>query len=169
MQAEQIDLPDEQAPLNPQIRVLDKAIKQHSTFADQLNNWTASIGSYAFYWNEYFSKPHDPSLVMGQDNLQCYKPHSHIVLRGQKEDYPLDLLRIIAAALTCEANLEVSLEEEAVVSLFKELGSLISCLSNKKTMKHLLNVYPKGKSNVCAFFATHLLMCKLLLPNLPAV
>lgn len=122
MQAEQIDLPGEQALPNAKVKTLAQAVEQHPAFATQGDLWRASIGSYAFYWKEYFSRPHDPSLVMGQDNLQCYVPHLKIILRGQKEDSPLDLLRIIAAALTCGAKLEVSLEEEAIENLFKALG-----------------------------------------------
>lgn len=122
MQAEQIDLPQEAAPLNTQVATLAKAVEQSSVFTNQLEIWKASIKSYAFYWNEYFSKAHDPSLVMGQDNLQCYKNHPPIVLRGQKEDSLLDLLRVVAAALTCGTKMEISLEEEGVANQFKELG-----------------------------------------------
>lgn len=130
MQAKQIDLPNEKASLNMQVKALSQAVEKMPDFTSQLNLWKASIDSYAFYWNEYFSKAHDPSKVMGQDNLQCYKPHPHIVLRGQKDDSSLDLLRIIAAALTCKATLQVSLEDEAVVKQFQKMG-LFTLLSIK--------------------------------------
>jgi RHH-type proline utilization regulon transcriptional repressor/proline dehydrogenase/delta 1-pyrroline-5-carboxylate dehydrogenase len=122
MQTEQATLPTEQAIPHATIKALSKAIEQHPTLSSDLALWKASVGSYAFYWNEYFSKSHDPSLVIGQDNFQLYKPHPHIVLRGQKEDSVLDLLRIIAAALTCGLKLDVSLEEEMIANQFKELG-----------------------------------------------
>ncbi len=134
MQAKQMDLPTEQAPLNAKVQILAKTIESLPTFAKHLDVWKASTGSYAFYWNEYFSKSHDPSLVMGQDNLQCYVPHPHLVLRGQKGDVPLDLLRIIAAALTCGTPLEVSLEEETLIHQFKEWG-----ISNLLPVKHETN------------------------------
>lgn len=122
MRAEQIALPTEQAKLNPQVLALSKTVRENSLFPQDLKVWKSSIGSYAFYWNEYFSKSHDPSLVLGQDNLQCYTPHPHIVLRAQKGDALLDLLRVCAAALTCQSNLEISVEEETTVDLFKKLN-----------------------------------------------
>jgi RHH-type proline utilization regulon transcriptional repressor/proline dehydrogenase/delta 1-pyrroline-5-carboxylate dehydrogenase len=122
MQAKQIDLPNERASLNIQTKALSQSVEKTPAFASQLDLWKASAGSYAFYWNEYFSKAHDPSMVMGQDNLQCYKPHPHIILRGQKGDSPLDLLRIMAAALTCQADLQISLEDEAIAKQFQEMG-----------------------------------------------
>ncbi len=121
MQAQQVTLPTEQAPPNPHVSKMFKALEKLSTFAVNFPIWKASIGSYAFYWNEYFSHAHDPSLVMGQDNLQCYQPHPHMVLRGQKEDTLLDLSRIIAAALTCGISLEVSVEEQKMAVQLKEL------------------------------------------------
>jgi RHH-type proline utilization regulon transcriptional repressor/proline dehydrogenase/delta 1-pyrroline-5-carboxylate dehydrogenase len=122
MQAEEISLPNEQAPFNAQVQSLAKIIEHISDLAKYQDIWRASAGSYAFYWNEYFSKSHDPSLVMGQDNLQCYVPHPHVVLRGQREDSPLDLLRVITAALTCGTTLEVSLEEWERANQFREWG-----------------------------------------------
>lgn len=122
MQAAQIDLPAEHAACNAKVNILNKALKKEGEFKDRWKEWQASIGSYAFYWNEYFSKAHDPSLVMGQDNLQCYKVHTSMVLRGLKGDSPFDLLRVVAAALTCEAPLEISLEEDSMACRFKEWG-----------------------------------------------
>lgn len=122
MQAEQIDLPTEQAPFNAKVRALNQVVEQIPAFAKSLDVWKSSTGSYAFYWTEYFSKAHDPSLVMGQDNLQCYHPHPHVVLRGQKGDDPLDLLRVAAAALTCGTTLEISLAEKGLANQFTEWG-----------------------------------------------
>ena len=122
MQSEQTTLPTERASPHAKIKTLTKVIEQNSTLATDLALWKASVGSYAFYWNEYFSKSHDPSLVIGQDNLQRYVPHDYIVLRGQKGDSLLDLLRIAAAALTCGTNLEINLEDESVANQFKEWG-----------------------------------------------
>lgn len=122
MHAEQVDLPNEQFPLNAEVKILAQAVEKNSAFSSQCDIWKASVSSYAFYWNEYFSQFHDPSLVNGQDNFQCYKTHSQILLRGQIGDSSLDLLRIIAAALTCKAQIEVSLEDETVANQFQELG-----------------------------------------------
>lgn len=70
--------------------------------------WRSSIENYAFYWNSYFRKDHDPSGVMGQDNILRYVPHSQMTLRIQEKDSPVDVLRVIAAALMTGIPLEVS-------------------------------------------------------------
>lgn len=124
MQAEQIHLPNEQSILSQHVQMLSQNIENDPAFASDLETWKASVSSYAFYWNEYFSHSHDPSLVLGQDNFQCYVPHPLIILRGQKGDSTLDLLRLIAAALTCGAHLEISVEEPTIVEQLKELGVL---------------------------------------------
>ena len=122
MQPEQISLPTEQDPLNEKVQKLSKIIDQNPLFASDKHLWASSVGSYAFYWNEYFSKSHDPSLVMGQDNLQQYIPHPNMILRGQQGDSTINLLLTAAAALTCGANLEIYLEEDSLVNQFKEWG-----------------------------------------------
>jgi RHH-type transcriptional regulator, proline utilization regulon repressor / proline dehydrogenase / delta 1-pyrroline-5-carboxylate dehydrogenase len=122
MESEQITLPSERAAPNSKIKALSKVIEHSSMLAIDLSLWKASVSSYAFYWKEYFSKSHDPCLVLGQDNLQRYVPHKHIVFRGQQGDSTLDLLRIVAAAFTCGAHLEISLEQESVANQLKDWG-----------------------------------------------
>lgn len=146
MQTEQTDFPLEKAPLNSQVRLLAKAVKQSSIiFETQLEVWQASLGSYAFYWNEYFSKMHDPSLVLGQDNFQCYRTHSSITLRAQCEDSVLDILRTIAAALTCRAKLEVSLEDEKIASQLKRLGTFNLLTIRQETNEIFAQSLKEGK------------------------
>ncbi len=126
MQAKQIGWPTEQAEPNEQIKALSKIIQpfleEEGEWAWAWEFWKASIGSDAFYWQSEFSQRHDRSQIRGQENFQLYRPHPHIVLRGQTGDSPLDLLRIIAAALACEAHLEVSLEESSLFNKWKEGG-----------------------------------------------
>lgn len=123
MHATQTNLPKEVSSPPAKVMTLTNLFPQMSTQEKDL--WQASIGSYAFAWNEYFSKQHDPSLVRGQDNFLRYVPNSHVVLRGQKGDSIVDLMRFVAAALTCGTPVEVSMEEDL---LPKEI--LTSNLSN---------------------------------------
>lgn len=122
MHAEQIDLPTEKGKLNDQVKLLSQAVEKSGLFKSEMNIWKSSLRSYAFYWDEYFSKKHDPSLILGQDNFQCYKTHPKIILRGQQGNSLFDLLRIMATSLTCSANLEVSLQDETVAQKLKEMG-----------------------------------------------
>lgn len=76
--------------------------------------WHASTGSYAFYWNHYFSKKHDPSRVVGQDNILSYIPHIRSVVRVDEQDAVIDIYRIIAAAMICDAMIEISCKAEKI-------------------------------------------------------
>jgi RHH-type transcriptional regulator, proline utilization regulon repressor / proline dehydrogenase / delta 1-pyrroline-5-carboxylate dehydrogenase len=107
MQAVQKKLPEEQEELHPSIAKLDSKLDKSSWTPEESALWTASLNSYSFYWNHYFSKPHDPNRILGQDNFLCYVPHPYTVRIDQKTPI-LDTMRLIAAALICKTNLEVS-------------------------------------------------------------
>lgn len=113
MHAQQITLPEhcathEEYPAS--ILEISQYVEQ-SGFAEQdIELWHASIGSYIFFWNHYFSLSHDPSSVLGQDNFLEYVPHPHIVFRVLPTDNSLDVLRVIAAAVICGTPLEVTAE-----------------------------------------------------------
>jgi RHH-type proline utilization regulon transcriptional repressor/proline dehydrogenase/delta 1-pyrroline-5-carboxylate dehydrogenase len=83
------------------------SIKHHFE-KDLLELWKASIGSYAYFWNHYFSKEHDPSKIRGEDNILKYVPYEMMVLRVQKEDSDIDIWRVLAAAKICKTSLIVS-------------------------------------------------------------
>lgn len=121
MEAKQKELPTEKGVLSPQVAAFSKAVKKMAELSPYFDLLNCSLGSYAFYWNEYFSKAHDPSQVLGQDNLQSYQPHTQMVFRAQKGDSLSDLLRVMGAALTCGTNLEVSLEDEEPVKQLKKM------------------------------------------------
>lgn len=70
--------------------------------------WKGSLGSYSHYYQEYFSKKHDPTLLQGQDNLFYYVPHQKTFFRVQKGNSLFDIIRVAAAAVICGAPLEIS-------------------------------------------------------------
>lgn len=112
MRQQVLSLPKEREPLGKIAMKLNQQVRQTDFSKDELESWAASIGSYAFYWNHYFSKLHDPSRVEGQDNFLRYVPVKDLVLRIQENDSFLDLLKTIVAAYTCGVNLEVSLSDQ---------------------------------------------------------
>lgn len=67
-----------------------------------------SVKSYSFYWDHFFSKDHDPMHLVGQDNLQRYRPHPDLVVRLHREDALLSVAQLRAAASICGASLELS-------------------------------------------------------------
>ncbi len=79
--------------------------------------WHASLGSYCYHWNRYFSHKHDPSGILGEENFLEYLPRS-VSLRVSKQDSPLDVGRVCAAAAICGAPLEVTGEKAALKHVF---------------------------------------------------
>ena len=107
MHAEQVGYPEHQHPTSVEISAMT-SIMNKNLRGQQLQLWNGSVGSYAYYWNHYFSKKHDPSRVLGQDNYQYYVPQNTIQFRIEDKDFDLDVMRIVAAALTCGTPLVLS-------------------------------------------------------------
>lgn len=123
MNAEQISLPEHRESPAPAVTALmEAAAKLNLIPKSEEELWKASLESYAFYWNHYFSHKHDPCQVIGQDNLQCYAPHPKIALIVQESDAMLDILREIAAALTCGTPLEVITENNTLMNTLEKLN-----------------------------------------------
>lgn len=124
MHATQVDLPQDIAPLPEYLTDLDEFVADLDLSPEELDLWRSSLGSYVFYKKNYFSRKHDPSLVIGQDNFQCYTPRTQMVLRVQREDKPIDVLRCIATALICNVPLEVSIDEGRRILDFKNVKAV---------------------------------------------
>ena len=113
MNPEQIELPAfvvDKDNYPQSIQAISQYVEQTGCTPQQLEEWHASIGSYLLFWQQYFSKSHDPSCVLGQDNLLRYVPHRQLLLRMQPSDNVLDVLRVITAAVICGVTLEISAE-----------------------------------------------------------
>lgn len=111
MRAQQLTLPGhlvEPKELSVPVRALSLYLKQNAYPATKMSVWEASVGSYTFYWNRYFSHSHDPSRILGQDNILRYVPHQQLLLRVQSGDDRFDLMRASAAASICNTSLEIS-------------------------------------------------------------
>jgi RHH-type proline utilization regulon transcriptional repressor/proline dehydrogenase/delta 1-pyrroline-5-carboxylate dehydrogenase len=70
--------------------------------------------SYAAAWKEHFAVEHDPSRILGQDNLFRYRAESEMAVRIGRGARPLDLSRALAAAATCGITLALSVDEHDV-------------------------------------------------------
>jgi len=108
LDAEQVSLPKETEQGSGTLNVLTLHLEKMGCTPEEMESWKASIGSYMYHWKNTFSKDHDPSQVLGQDNILRYVPHSHMLFRVQTSDAPLDIMRVVAAAVTCQASLEIS-------------------------------------------------------------
>lgn len=102
---EQHDLPHEKHPVSEVVNNLTALLPKLSS--KELALWYASTTNYAYWW-EQMRHDQDPSQIVGQDNLFRYVPRKRVVLRATGKS--LDALRVIAAALTCQAHLELSVD-----------------------------------------------------------
>lgn len=103
----QMGLSHEKAPLPENVNHLSGFLSKFEFSPEQLGLWYASISNYAF-WGRRFELDQDPSRVVGQDNILRYHPIKRMIFRVQKSDTPIDILRTMAAAMTCNTKLEIS-------------------------------------------------------------
>ena len=68
---------------------------------------TSSAKSFAYWWKEIFQKTHDPSQILGEQNLFRYRKLSHICLR-QEIFCPKELSLFILAASILKIKGEIS-------------------------------------------------------------
>jgi RHH-type proline utilization regulon transcriptional repressor/proline dehydrogenase/delta 1-pyrroline-5-carboxylate dehydrogenase len=82
----------------------------------------AALGSYAYYWEHYFSRPYDASKLIGQDNHLLYRPREDLVIRIQPEDSLQDFACLLAAMTTVGARMEVSVDADVLAQLPKVMS-----------------------------------------------
>ena len=117
MNIKQTHLPEKRELVSALVAELCNQIKQFNFSEKEKKLWNASLCSYAFYWDHYFKKAHDPANLIGQDNFLKYLPREKVFVRFQEGDSLFDILRIIAAVLTCYSCIEVSGEKQELVFL----------------------------------------------------
>jgi RHH-type proline utilization regulon transcriptional repressor/proline dehydrogenase/delta 1-pyrroline-5-carboxylate dehydrogenase len=71
-----------------------------------------AAASYAKAWRDHFAVVHDPSRLLGQDNLFRYRPMPGMVLRLEPGARAVDISNALAAARTCGAAIHVSVGED---------------------------------------------------------
>lgn len=103
----EVSLPQEKDPVSEQVNNLTAILQKYNLSSDELATWFASTANYA-HWAKRFAEDHDPSKIVGQDNILRYRPHKKVCFRIQDNDSPLNIMRVLAAALSCKARVELS-------------------------------------------------------------
>lgn len=117
MHKKQIALPKEKSPVPEAINKLTQFLNELDLSAEELGLWFASVSNYAYY-AKIFAKDHDPQKVVGQDNILRFIPRKQMGFRIQKGDHPLDIFRVVAAAICCKCHLELSYDpKECPISI----------------------------------------------------
>ena len=116
MDSQMSALPEDHFEDHPHlVHALQKEISE-----EQEELWCRSVGSYSYYWNHYFSQDHDPSQVLGEDNILRYLPRKKIHFFVPHSTSNIDRLRILAAALICGCSLSLIVTEAELFSLINE-------------------------------------------------
>lgn len=136
MKIRQVDQPKLRELVGGPMNLMTLDLKKRGIEQEQLDLWNASIESYQYWWNQYFTKSHDPSLILGQDNYLSYRPKRKMLLRVQRDDQPIDLMRVVAAVAITGTPLEISGSPEVLESyLNSEWLSVLSHLSFVQEME----------------------------------
>lgn len=146
MIAKQIGLPQEKSPVNDQVNNLTTILDQMDLTAEQLGIWTASCANYAYWWRR-MKQDRDPSKIVGQDNFFRYIPRKNIVFRIGKDADSFDALRICAAALTCDAGIEISMDPQNPPSFewLNQLGTIPIIEESDELFLHRLKTSQIGR------------------------
>ncbi len=112
LHATQVGLPQEKSSINQQVNHLTVLLEQMHLSAEQLGIWYASTANYAYWWKR-LRHDRDPDKILGQDNPLRYLPYPSYTLRLSAPIDPFDSLRCIAAALTVQTQLEVSIPPDS--------------------------------------------------------
>jgi RHH-type proline utilization regulon transcriptional repressor/proline dehydrogenase/delta 1-pyrroline-5-carboxylate dehydrogenase len=133
-------LPKEKKPVNDKVNSLTSFLEKFDLSAEELGTFYASIANYSYWW-QIMKKFRDTTKIVGQDNFFGYLPHKSMTLRIYENDKYLDLLRVLAAALTCNLKLEVSFCKEKNKINWGELNYLFKIFdeTEKDFHKRILN------------------------------
>ncbi|MEX2305191.1 MAG: aldehyde dehydrogenase family protein, partial [Waddliaceae bacterium] len=101
-------LPKEHAEITSPLKILSLELKKTGVTTECFEKWEASIKSYLYHYAHYFSKDHDPSQVVGQDNILRYLPRKRMGFRVQEDDSLSDIMRVLAASKVCNTPIVVS-------------------------------------------------------------
>ncbi len=123
---QEVSLPQEKQPISEDVNKLSLILQKYNLSAEELGIWFASTANYA-YWSRHYAEDHDPSKIIGQDNILRYRPHNKICFRVQEQDSVLGILRVLAAAMSCSAPLHVSWSKDNVHIKVRDFAAAMSC------------------------------------------
>ncbi|MBI5272361.1 MAG: proline dehydrogenase family protein [Chlamydiia bacterium] len=144
MKASQASLPQEKFPVNEAVNHLTIFLEKLDLSAEKLGLWVSSVSNYAYWWRR-MRQERDPTKIVGQDNYFRYLPRRHMALRLTAQSDLFDALRVVAAALTCSAPIEVSWPENGSISSPVDWNALAPFLRIvKESNEELIERMQKG-------------------------
>jgi RHH-type transcriptional regulator, proline utilization regulon repressor / proline dehydrogenase / delta 1-pyrroline-5-carboxylate dehydrogenase len=113
-ECEELSLPNEKGKIPLEILPLFNSLDSFELTETEQEVFKKSVESYAF-WAKKFKMKKEMASLYGQDNLFYLKPLSHLTIRIEQENHPLDYLRAIAACIVCDTP--YSLSSSSLLSL----------------------------------------------------
>lgn len=137
MEITQVKLPKGKHPVSKKVNNLTALIDQIDLSKEELGDYYDSIANYSYHYKN-FQTTHDVSKLVGQDNLLAYLPRKGLCLRFDKNSPVIDSLKVLAAALTCKCNFEISFEANSTID-WKMIKPKIRtiCESDKEFIKRV--------------------------------
>lgn len=123
MNIRQAGLPQEKLPASESVNSLTRCLDKLRLSVEDLGAWYTSISNYA-YWANEFAKDSDEEKVLGQDNILRYVPRKSVLFRVLKGTPPLDILCVLAAALSVQTPLHLSYTPHEGMGILSEVEAL---------------------------------------------
>jgi RHH-type proline utilization regulon transcriptional repressor/proline dehydrogenase/delta 1-pyrroline-5-carboxylate dehydrogenase len=108
MRVRQRNQPDASTAPCDAVRELLPALERLLASEAERSALRRAAASYAKAWRDHFSVVHDPSRLLGQDNLFRYRPVPGMVLRLERGARALDVSSALVAARTCGTEIRIS-------------------------------------------------------------
>lgn len=109
--------PIQKETLRAELVELSRMAKETLDLEDGMTIETA-IANYEYFWKHYFSKEHDPSQILGQDNILKYVPQKNLWIRIEDLDDLKDIYLIIAACIVCKCPVQLSFDKNLSLKKF---------------------------------------------------
>ncbi len=116
-------------------------VRKLSDFCHRPAEIKQAAASYAYWWDQEFSKAHDFAPVLGEKNCFRYRARHHILVRTHKMTR-LQISLILLAARTCNTQVDISCCTEETANFLSQLCYHVQIESDKQLQQRLSKIHP---------------------------
>lgn len=110
--------------LSDRLEILSSNLKNH---ANELQKAAQMAKSYAFYFENEFSKSREIANIRGEDNIFCYKKIKNLAYRISQNDSLSDILSTLIAGKICNIKINLSYENNQNLDFIKQNLPIFEC------------------------------------------
>lgn len=146
-QAEETGLPQERQLPREEILHWAHSLDTASFFQHikEKHFFQTALESYAFFWEHYFSKGHDPSSIPGQENLLLYRSLPFVCVRNRADEPLYWLLTCMGAAFTTKTPVKISVDPSPKAEKLVSLSSKYFEISLEKEEDFQERIHSLGR------------------------